>query len=53
MTHYLLPDSNGHPDVTPRYGDVAVAVLLERLHRLGARVERLEAKIFGGARRMF
>lgn len=50
MTHYLLPDSNGHPDVTPRYGDVAVAVLLERLHRLGARVERLEAKIFGGAR---
>lgn len=50
MTHYLLPDSKRGLEVTPRYGDVALAVLMERLHRLGTRVDRLEAKIFGGAR---
>jgi chemotaxis protein CheD len=47
--HYLLPDglANGHASL--RYGNVAVQRLLERLLSLGARHDRLQSKLFGGA----
>lgn len=49
MNHYLLPFWNGEGLPSPRYGNVAVARLLERVLQLGCRRERLVAKVFGGA----
>ncbi len=48
MNHFLLP----HPTVreqSPRFGAVAMPHLVEQVLKLGARRERLEAKVFGGA----
>jgi chemotaxis protein CheD len=51
MNHFLLPDgaddSNG---ASLRYGAYAMELLVNRLLTLGARRDRLEAKLFGGAR---
>ena len=49
INHYLLPLWNGEGLPTPRYGSVAIPRLVERLVELGARRERLQAKVFGGA----
>src|SRR5262245_57351923 len=49
ITHYLLPSLPAGKPATPRYGDVAVSVLLERLYMLGTRASGLVAKVFGGA----
>ncbi len=49
LNHYLLPLWNGEGLPTPRYGSVAIPRLVERLTEFGARRERLQAKIFGGA----
>ena len=52
MNHFLLPDTDGDKsgDAARRYGVYAMEVLLNDLLRRGARRERLEAKLFGGAR---
>ncbi|MES1952349.1 chemoreceptor glutamine deamidase CheD [Salinisphaera sp. S4-8] len=53
LNHFMLPAAG--PDVAPseaqsmRYGDYAMDTLLEALYRQGARRERIEAKVFGGA----
>ena len=52
MNHFLLPDDGGCDlggDVT-RFGVHAMELLINGLLRHGARRERLEAKLFGGAR---
>lgn len=49
INHYLLPLWNGEGLPTPRYGSVAIPRLIERLVEFGARRDRLQAKIFGGA----
>jgi chemotaxis protein CheD len=52
MNHFLLPGGEGE-DVTNdsvRYGAYAMEILVNGLLRQGARRERLEAKLFGGAR---
>lgn len=49
MNHYLLPLWNGEGLPTPRYGNVAIAMLIEKMISLGSRRETLKAKIFGGA----
>lgn len=53
MNHFMLPDEAGSATsrdatATMRYGAYAMEVLLNELFRLGARRERLEAKVFGG-----
>ena len=48
MNHFLLP----HPTLrehSPRFGAYAMPHLLEEVLKLGARRERLGAKVFGGA----
>lgn len=48
MNHFLLP----HPTLrehSARFGAYALPHLLEQVLQLGARRERLEAKVFGGA----
>src|SRR5208282_814371 len=53
MNHFLLAeDANGAAvgDEAMRYGAYAMEVLINDLMKLGARRERLQAKLFGGAR---
>lgn len=47
MNHFLLPGANG--DEGLRYGVQSMELLLNALLRQGARRERLEVKLFGGA----
>jgi len=51
MNHFLLPegDSGGSEDEARRYGVNAMEILINSLLRAGARRDRLEAKLFGGA----
>jgi chemotaxis protein CheD len=48
INHFLLARC-GTATATPRYGDVAVARLLQALERLGSQGGDLRAKVFGGA----
>jgi chemotaxis protein CheD len=47
-THFLLPSWDGRGVSSPRYGDVAVSVLLQKLHEARADRAQLQAKVFGG-----
>jgi chemotaxis protein CheD len=47
-THYMLPSWDGKGLQSPRYGDVAVSVLLQKLLEAGANREQLRARLFGG-----
>jgi chemotaxis protein CheD len=52
MNHFLLPDVAHGQDAegaSARYGTYAMEVLINRLIQLGARRDRLQAKVFGGA----
>ena len=53
MNHFLLPGvdtgGRGEPDAM-RYGVYSMELLLNALYRYGAKRERLEVKLFGGAR---
>lgn len=53
MNHFLLADNAEgarFAEETMRYGAYAMEVLINDLMKLGARRERLEAKVFGGAK---
>jgi len=52
MNHFLLPgeDRSFNPRDAERYGVHLMELLVNGLMQLGARRDRLEAKIFGGAR---
>lgn len=47
-THYLLPVWDGRGTSSPRYGNVAISSLLQKLADAGADREQLRAKVFGG-----
>ncbi len=47
-THYMLPSWDGKGTASPRYGNVAVTILLQKLLGAGANRAQLRAKIFGG-----
>jgi chemotaxis protein CheD len=49
MNHYLLPYWVNERDASPRFGNVAIQRLLERLVALGSQAAHLQAKVFGGA----
>lgn len=48
MNHFLLPHFAGPSSASPRFGSVAMSQLVEELLGLGARADRLRAKVFGG-----
>ena len=50
INHYMLPLWNGEGLPTPKYGNIAIERLLEKMLSLGCRKERLVAKVFGGSR---
>ena len=49
VTHYILAqwDRVGAP--SPRYGNVAIEMLVNKMSELGSQPERLQAHVFGGA----
>lgn len=49
MNHYLLPLWNGDGLATPKYGNIAIRQLVDKLLAQGADRRNLQAKIFGGA----
>jgi len=49
INHYLLPLWNGEGLPTPRYGNIAITRLIEKLLLLGCSRKGLRAKVFGGA----
>lgn len=48
INHYVLPLWNGDGLPSPRYGNIAIAKLVERLLDLGCLRINLRAKLFGG-----
>ncbi len=50
INHFLLPTGAQHDRDSLRYGVNAMECLLNDLFKQGAKRERLEAKLFGGAR---
>jgi chemotaxis protein CheD len=48
INHYMLPSWSGNDLASPKYGNIAIDKLLEKMMQLGVRKENLKAKIFGG-----
>ncbi|MGZ3742427.1 MAG: chemotaxis protein CheB [Pseudobdellovibrionaceae bacterium] len=48
LNHFLLPECGLQDVGNPRYGNVAIEMLIEEMLRLGADLERLQAKVYGG-----
>lgn len=50
MNHFMLPDDGGRDSngSSARYGIYAMEILINHLLKMGARRNRLEAKVFGG-----
>jgi len=49
INHYMLPLWNGDGLATPKYGNIAIDRLVERMRAFGCREPGLVAKVFGGA----
>ncbi|QWR75996.1 chemotaxis protein CheD [Candidatus Magnetomonas plexicatena] len=52
MNHYLLPLWNGEGLASPKYGNIAIAKLIEKVMSFGSTKRNLQAKVFGGAAMM-
>lgn len=50
MNHFLLPEAKASSSEQVLYGAQSMELLINALLKAGARKDRLEAKIFGGAR---
>ncbi len=48
MNHYMLPNWNGNELASPKYGNIAIDKLIERMFYHGSNRKDLVAKIFGG-----
>jgi chemotaxis protein CheD len=48
INHYLLPFWNGDGLASPKYANIALPKLLEKLLQIGCRRQYLRAKLFGG-----
>jgi chemotaxis protein CheD len=49
MNHYMLPLWNGSGLESPKFGNIAIDMLIEKMERLGSIKNNLIAKVFGGA----
>ena len=49
INHYMLPLWNGEGLPIPRFGNVAIKKLIEKMEMLGANRRALKAKVFGGS----
>ena len=48
INHFMLPTWNGNDLASPKYGNIAIDKLIDRMFFLGSRLEDLQAKVFGG-----
>lgn len=48
INHFMLPLWNGKGLPSPKYGNIAIQKLLERMLYLGCEQAELQAKVFGG-----
>lgn len=48
INHYMLPTWNGMELASPKYGNIAIERLTERMLQLGCKKNNLIAKVFGG-----
>ncbi len=48
MNHYLVPLWNGNGLQSPKYGNVSIPKMIEKIISKGSRVRSLQAKVFGG-----
>lgn len=48
MNHYMLPYWNGHGLASPKYGNIAIIKLINKLESYGSDKKNLVAKVFGG-----
>ncbi|HEX2920471.1 MAG TPA: chemotaxis protein CheD [Bacteroidales bacterium] len=49
INHYMLPFWNGQGLASPKYGNIAIQKLLDKMIYLGSSQRNLIAKVFGGA----
>lgn len=49
INHYMLPLWNGEGLPSPKYGNIAIGKLLQKMLDRGASRQHMVAKIFGGA----
>jgi chemotaxis protein CheD len=48
INHYMLPFWNGEGLASPRFGNIAIMKLIDRMLELGSERRHLQAKVFGG-----
>lgn len=48
MCHYMLPYWNGEGLASPKYGNIAIEKLLEKMYSYGSKKYNIIAKVFGG-----
>src|SRR5208283_1218752 len=48
MNHYMLPYWNGTGLASPKFGNIAIEKLIDKLVSIGCNKSNLKAKIFGG-----
>lgn len=48
INHFMLPLWNGQGLASPKYGNIAIEKLIEKMVSLGCDASRLQAKVFGG-----
>lgn len=48
INHYMLPLWNGQGLASPKYGNIAIEKLIERMLQMGSKKANLKAKVFGG-----
>jgi chemotaxis protein CheD len=52
INHYMMPLWNGEGLATPRYGNIAIDKLFNKMLEMGSSPDRLVAKVFGGAQQL-
>ncbi len=48
MCHYMLPYWNGEGLASPKYGNIAIEKLLDKMYSFGSQKPNIIAKVFGG-----
>jgi chemotaxis protein CheD len=49
LNHYVLPLWDGVGLPSPKYGNVSMEKLIEEMQRNGAKLDHIQAKVFGGS----
>lgn len=52
INHFMLPFWNGDGLASPKYGNIAIEKLIEKMKNNGSTMDNMIAKIFGGASQM-